>query len=366
MKKILAGILASASLLTMTTSAFAATKEVKAAGDVEYDVAATTPKVVLNLIMPAKMSASLNPYKADIKLNADVVDEDGNVTTQATTTDAGIASLAYEITNMSLDYGIVIDATATTAVSTAKGETWAVKTTAPVDGTKGAQMALITADSVDDFKTLAESDMNDTTAGALLLDSAKTVKAKKFINMSASGTTTDADGNTVPAGVTSYIGFAGKLADSNAAKDVEWTEDDAINVALVLKVVAGPKGAVSNNPGPGGPTTTAATALNDVSITDVDSNGNGTMTFETATTTYSVTMTQNSTYTFDLTDIKDGFTATMRKATSNTTTSTVTNNGNGTWDVVPKQKTAQNPQDFEIVVTDGDDDTVTYTISVTL
>lgn len=288
MKKILAGVLASASLLAMTTSAFAATKEIKAAGEVEYDVAATTPKVVLNLIMPAKMSAALNPYGADIKLvEAIEADPDNGIAAaDAVTTTAGIASPAYEIKNMSTDYGIVIDAKAITTVSTADKTPWTVATAAPTDGKKGAQMALINAATVDDLKTLAEGTLADTDGSIMMLNSTvaanrdKGIEAgqtsqKKFMKLGAASVDNTGD-EPVVTGVSGYLGFAGKLADSSATVDVEWTEDDAINVALVLKVVAGPKGDGGSTGGSNWTATgtTGATTLSVSSGTFANTTGN--------------------------------------------------------------------------------------------
>lgn len=354
MKKILAGVLASASLLTMTTSAFASEKKVTATGDVEYDVAATTPKVVLNLIMPAKMSAALNPYEADIKLNADVLDDEGNVTTAATTTNAGIASAAYELVNMSLDYGIVIDASATTTITAAKGETWAVKTTDPVDGTKGAQMAVVTAADVDALKTVMEGALTETPGSIMMLDSAKPSKQKKFISIGAASKTTDEE-NPI-AGASAVMGFAGKLAGSSDTKDVEWTEEDAINVALVLKVVAGPKGATTNNPGPGD-TVTAATAITALTISDDDNAGVTLPTFDKDTTSYTIAgCSRNDNYTFTIT-VESGYSYQIDDKGSNVTV---------TGDTVKVGNTS-GTNEIDVVVTNdaNSTDTATYTFTFT-
>ncbi len=243
MKKIIAGLLASASLLAMSVSASAAatTKNVTKAGELTYDVAVAAPKVVLNLTMPAKMSAQLNPYKAEVKLEDKEED--------AVTTTAGIASVGYEIVNASTDYGVYIDASAITTVTTTDKTKWTVTGAKPTAGTKSAQMALVGANALDALKAAMETDGAFTSAaatadaqGVLAMDS--TVAADKE-NGIAKGQTTKKKVFYIPAKTTTdgkiFIGFGGQLAASATASEVEWKEDDAINVSLVLKVVAGPK-----------------------------------------------------------------------------------------------------------------------------
>ncbi len=255
MKKILAGLLASASLLAMSVSASAATstpdKTVTKAGELTYEVAVTAPKVVLNLVMPAKMTAALNPYGADLKLDAKET---------PTTTNAGIASVAYQITNKSKDYGVYIDATAITTITTSdkanadKTPAWKVTGAKPTAGTKGAQLGLVGAADVAGIKTLADAgdaitskaQADATTYGALAMDSSvaadkakgivagQTKQSKVFYVKANDGTN---DG-------TMFMALIGNLAKSTTganASEVVWNEDDAINVNLVLKVTAGPK-----------------------------------------------------------------------------------------------------------------------------
>lgn len=247
MKKILASVLAAASILTMTVSASAATttdKTVTKPGEITYDVPVTAPKVVLNLVMPAKMQASLNPYGAEIKL------EDKDTGYKKST--KGIASVGYKVTNKSKDYGVYLDATAITTVTTTDKTKWTVTglPNALTAGTKGASMGLLAVDALaDDPTPIASKAATSTGQGALLLDSTvvadrtngvaagQTKQAKMaFVKaaVEASGTTTDGE---------VYLVFAGDLAKSAAdgSADVIWNEDDAINVNLVLKVVAGPK-----------------------------------------------------------------------------------------------------------------------------
>lgn len=254
MKKILAGVLAAASMLSVSATAFAAStdKNVTKAGELTYDVAVTAPKIVLNLVMPAKMSAALNPYGADIKLEP-------NDSSSTNTTKLGIASAAYKVSNKSTDYGVYIDATAITTITTTdkpnadKTPAWGVVTTAITanSGVKNANMALMGFANVGAMKSTtapaaANAKATATAQGALVLDS--TVAADKTAGVAAGQTSakqfmylkaaTDADTPT-----DAYMGFLGVLGSSktDGSADVEWKEDDAINVNLVLKISAGPK-----------------------------------------------------------------------------------------------------------------------------
>lgn len=245
MKKILAGVLAAASMLSVSATAFATTtdKTVTKTGELTYDVAVTAPKIVLNLVMPAKMAASLNPYGAEIKMKTD-----GSVVSKN-----GIASVSYSITNKSQDYGVYIDATAITTVTTSDKTKWPVKKTgAATDGTKGADLALIVSSTESAAKLApttqpsADAAMTASADGVLMMDStavadktkgtvAGQTSLKKWAYIKAATGDTDAD-----AGV-AYMAFCGQLAKSSTTSEVVWNEDDAINVNLVLKVTAGPK-----------------------------------------------------------------------------------------------------------------------------
>lgn len=237
MKKILAGILAAVSMLSVSATAFATDKTVTKPGEVEYDVSVTSPAIVLNLVMPAKISAALNPYGADLViLKGDTADED-------VTAKNGIVGTAYKITNKSKDYGVYIDATATVTPSTGivvKGTTVA----GDDDDNKEACMGLVglsTAPTKTKGFTLATSTAATGTAqGSLVLDSTveadkeagvakATTSQKKFMYMKAA--TDDADTDA-------YMAFVGELEGGD---DIEWTEDDTIEVSLILKVTAGPK-----------------------------------------------------------------------------------------------------------------------------
>lgn len=232
-KKILAGVLAAASALSMSVSAFAAddTQSVTGNGELEYDVEVAAPTVVLNLVMPAKLEAALNPYGADIVVFA-ATDPKNNVTSSE-----GIVSTMYPIINNSTDYGVYIDATATTTVS---GKDWAVvDKDGDVDTKKNAQLSLVGVDDNTSAPTYngTSSAATGGAQGALALISGGDTKGKteqkKFMYLKAAEVKTS---STTP--TTSYLAFAGKLATGD---DIEWTEDDTISVSLVLKISAGPK-----------------------------------------------------------------------------------------------------------------------------
>lgn len=250
MKKLFAGVLAAATMLSVSATAFASTdKSVTKAGEVTYDVAVTAPKVVLNLIMPAKMAAALNPYGAEIaiKKTGDIVDNKSV---------KGIASTAYKITNKTTDYGVYLDGTAITTITTNDApdattkKTWQCTGTTVTNGTKSACMSLLALSSLGDDPTAKASKAFASGEGALLLDSA--VEANKTTGVLA-GQTSQKKFAYVPAATTGdsaadgeiYLVFAGDLAQSTGSganlKEVVWNEDDAINVNLVLKVTAGPK-----------------------------------------------------------------------------------------------------------------------------
>ena len=228
-KKILAGVLAAASALSMSVSAFAAddTQSVTGNGELEYDVEVTAPTVVLNLVMPAKLEAALNPYGADIVILKGETD-DANVTSSN-----GIVSTAYKITNKSKDYGVYIDATAVTKPS--KGITVTGATLGTTEG-KDACMALAGLSKAPTktagFTVAASTAATQSAQGTLLLDSTADggkTEQKKFMYLAAAGDDSDTE---------AYMGFVGTLESGD---DIEWTEDDNINVNLVLKISAGPK-----------------------------------------------------------------------------------------------------------------------------
>lgn len=232
MKKLLAGILAIAAVLSgsvgaITASAATTTKTVtKNFGEASYDVSANLPKVTLNLVMPSTIKAALNPYGVGIKID----DAESWVSNAM-----GIVSLAYPIVNKSKDYGVYFDAEAYTSTS---GE-WDVTKTAVEDGTKAANMSLTAANTAEE---IADEDNYSNTASA----ASGTSQGNLPLDSTATdGRTSQEKFAYVPAAVSGqqkiYIGFTGKLADSSDSTPVKWTENDSINVNVILRVFPAPK-----------------------------------------------------------------------------------------------------------------------------
>lgn len=235
MKKLIAGILAIASVLSVSVSAqAAAVKTVTKPGELQFEVSVTNPKIVLNLVMPAQMKAALNPYGSEFQIN--------DLNTIHTTN--GIVSVAYPVYNLDTDYGVFFDAT---AVTTTASDKWSVTTTALTPGVKGANMAVTasaTEGGITQYSNVAKAATSATDQGNLPLDS--TIPADKAKGIAKGQTSqhklayvpASADGTT-PSKV--FIGFAGKLADDSADTVINWTESDSINVQLILKLTPGPK-----------------------------------------------------------------------------------------------------------------------------
>ncbi len=236
MKKLMAGILAIVSVLSVSTVAQAAqkTKTVKRQGEVEYDVEATRLKVAMNLIVPSKMKAALNPYGVDFD-----VDDAGDVSSNS-----GIVSAAYPLENLSTDCGLFVDAV---AITTTTNKNLNVTTGALTPGVKGANMAVKAATTeagLAGYSNVKKAATSATDQGNLPLDS--TVPADKTKGIVKGQTSlqklayvpASADGET-PSKV--FIGFVGKLAGDSADTVINWTDNDSININLVLKITPAPK-----------------------------------------------------------------------------------------------------------------------------
>lgn len=235
MKKLLAGLLAVASVLSVSVSAqAAAVKSVAKPGELQFDVSVTSPKIVLNIVMPSQMKAAINPYGSEFQIN--------DLNTIHTTN--GIVSVAYPVYNFDTDYGIFIDAKGITATS---NKSWSVTTSALTPGVKGANMAVTASNTeggIPQYSNVAKAATSATSQGNMPLDS--TVPADKakgtvkgethqhklaYVPASADGTT--------PGKV--FIGFAGQLSEDSNDTIVNWTDSDTINVQLILKITPGPK-----------------------------------------------------------------------------------------------------------------------------
>lgn len=236
MKKIIAGVLAAAAVLSVSVSAQAATeKKMTKPGEITYDVVATNKKIVLNVVLPSQMKAALNPYGNDFQIN-----DLNTIHTQN-----GIVSVAYPVHNYDTDFGVYIDVSAVTTTSSNK---WSVTKNTLTAGVKGANMS-VTASNTEDGIAAAYSNVQKaatsvSSQGNLPLDSTVaadrtkgTVKGQTSQNKLAY-VPASADGET-PSKI--YIGFTGKLADDSATTVINWTEEDIINVNLVLKLTPAPK-----------------------------------------------------------------------------------------------------------------------------
>lgn len=239
MRRFFAGVLSSLTalaVLSVSVPAYAAdVKNVTKPGEISYEVVAKSSKIVLNVVLPAQMKAALNPYGNDFQLN-----DQNTIHTQN-----GIVSVAYPVHNYDTDWGVYIDAVAVTATSNEK--TWSVTTDALTPGERGANMALTaskTEAGIAEYSNVKKAATGAASQGNLPLSS--TVPADKENGISKGQTSqkklayipASADGET-PSII--YIGFAGKLAEDSADTVINWTENDYINVNLVLKLTPAPK-----------------------------------------------------------------------------------------------------------------------------
>lgn len=295
MKKILASVLAAASVLTMSATAFATaasndapnmndpTKNMTKGDEFSYDVSATSPKIVFDVLMPAKLTAWLNPYKADMKIlekrafntgTDDAIDNfapmvAADAVTTEKTSNAGVASVAYRVINRSTEYAVSIDAKVTTTVETADEKAWTVKGNSVTAGTKGAAVHLVFA--ADQSKLLVGSGttaptmatvtapamgvkMSSSANGVLQLDSTARANTKLGLEdgqVEQKGwgwlgkATTDATATTEATKYTAlgegYIQFVGLLAGDSAdgSQVVNWTTDDNIAMNVIFKLNVG-------------------------------------------------------------------------------------------------------------------------------
>lgn len=237
MKKILAGVLAAASMLTVSATAFALeggdTANITKPAEKEYDVSTSILNVELDLEIPAKFQAFLNPYGATVEIKEKVG------TTAAVTSTSGVVSYAYEFVNNTKDFGVKIDATQTTT------ENGAAKcdTAGTTGSVKNIQMVLVcskdTAGILTDAATLPTADkaMSSTANGAILMNTTESSqKGWGFVPALNESGATKTPGKA-------YAAFVGKLETKGTgatAEVLDWTDDDSLNVALVLKFNPGP------------------------------------------------------------------------------------------------------------------------------
>ncbi len=243
MKKILASVLAAASVMSLSVTASALeggdTAAVTKPSSKEYDVASGLLSVELDLEIPAKFQAFLNPYGAQVEIKEKVG------TTAAEKSGATVVSYAYEFVNNTKDFGVSVDADAITT-GALKVNTTAVTNTA---NAKSANVALVAADTAAKIAgygaatsataiPTASTQMTTTANGVLILNADATAGTG-----TVAGETKQQGWGHVPALTESgstktpgklYAGFVGKLA-TNTDGSIEYTDEDAFEVALVLK-----------------------------------------------------------------------------------------------------------------------------------
>lgn len=222
MKKLLAGVLAAVTVLSVSAPAFASTtkRNVTKASEIEYEVSAKKPSIILKVSLPAEMRVALNPAGNTFRLS-----EKNTIATS----DNGIVSVAYPIINNDVNYGIIVSAAALTTTSS---EDWDVTTKTLSANKKEANMALVASTTEEGIAVYSNTSKNATSAtdqGVLVLDS--TVEKTSVQKLAYLPAHVDGEGQSVV-----YLGFTGALADN-----VVWDFDDNIYVDLILKLNPAPK-----------------------------------------------------------------------------------------------------------------------------
>lgn len=228
MKKILAGVLSAATVLSLSATAFAApaapdtTKPVTKPGETEYEAGVGMMSAELDVELPSAMKAFINPYGAVVAV------EEG---ASATTSNAGVVSWAYEVVNNTTDFGIMIDVkdgkvtpAATVAIAApGAAETAKAKTAALV---LQAGVSAAEATTYDAAKTTSKKAAADGTQGIFVFST--TADSKSKIAYAPAKT-------TAPGKV--YLGLTGAISKvDGAGEDLEWTEDDTITATYTLKI----------------------------------------------------------------------------------------------------------------------------------
>ncbi len=231
MKKILAGVIASATMMSLSASAFAVaapdnTKPVTKPGETEYEAAVGMLSVELDVELPGQMKAFLNPYSAEVAVNEDATP--ANIKKMKT----GVISWGYEIKNNTKDFGILIDANNVTG--TATGDVKFV-TAAPADGGKEVKMSLTYSKDIAAFAALTDAVATGATDGtqkdAGVMVATTAASQAKFGYVAAKGSAT-----TAPTGIVGFVGTISEQGSTASGKTTNWTEDDAFSVSYVLKI----------------------------------------------------------------------------------------------------------------------------------
>lgn len=254
MKKILAGVLSAATVLSLSATAFAApaapdtTKAVTKPGETEYEAGVGMMSAELDVELPSAMKAFINPYGAVVAV------EEG---ASAATSNAGVVSWAYEVVNNTTDFGIMIDVkagkvtpAATVAIAAPGTAETATAKTAALVLQAGATAAEAT--KYDKAKTASAQAAANGTQGIFVFSTTADNKSK----IAYAPAKTTAPGKV-------YLGLTGAISKvDGAGEDLEWTEDDTITATYTLKINPSAKtqDAAFNGAG-GGPTFTDPTGV---------------------------------------------------------------------------------------------------------
>lgn len=221
MKKILAGVLAAASVMAMSVTASAVeapdkTKAITKPGSAEYEAGIGFLTAELDVELPGQMKAFLNPYGASVAVTEKVG------TTDPVKLNSNIVSWAYEVVNNTEDFAIGIDVVGAKATPSS-----GVSIAASVADADTTKKAVVVLKSADDPADLAYDSATDTANGpGCVVFTTTATDTKKFASAPAKNATTKDAGKT-------YIGITGALTPID---NVDWTEDDTITCAYTLKI----------------------------------------------------------------------------------------------------------------------------------
>lgn len=234
MKKILAGVLAAASMLTVSATAFALeapdkTKPITKPGEAEYEAGIGLMTAELDVELPGSMKAFLNPYGAEVAIT-DVV-ETGN-SDPATSTD-GVLSWAYEVVNNTTDFGIAIDVKKGAVATPSTGVTISAPAAA-APTTKAVMLQLMAgkapSDIVFDGSKSTSTACTTTAQGVYVFSSTASTDAFANVAYAPAKDATNGAGKV-------YLGLVGNLGKKDATnKAIEWTEDDIVTATFTLKI----------------------------------------------------------------------------------------------------------------------------------
>lgn len=225
MKKIMAGVLAAASVMAMSATAFAVeapdkTKAISKPGTAEYEAGIGFLTAELDVELPGNMKAFLNPYGASVAVTEE---------TTPTKLNSSIVSWAYEVVNNTEDFAIAIDVV--DAVATPSKD---VSIAASIAANETDKKAVVVLKSDADPSKLAYDSTKDIAnkAGCVLFTTTKATQ-KKFASVPAK--VDNEAGKT-------YIGITGDLT---SVDEVDWTEDDSITCTYTLKINPSAAGAAA-------------------------------------------------------------------------------------------------------------------------